>query len=175
MSNERFEADYLIETPIAPQKAAEVMAGEQSSGTFVKIPGETPALKLRSAARIERLEIMENAAAPALPGAIETSGGPITRARVTLSWPLANIGPDLMNLMATVSGNLFELREFSGLRILDIRLPDAFAAVYPGPKFAIEGTRRLTGVDTGPLIGTIVKPSVGFGPQETASLVSLLA
>ncbi|MDF1776593.1 MAG: ribulose-bisphosphate carboxylase large subunit family protein [Rhizobiaceae bacterium] len=175
MSNERFEADYLIETPISPQKAAEVMAGEQSSGTFVKIPGETPELKQRSAARIERLEIIETVAAPSLPGAIEISGGQVTHARVTLSWPLANIGPDLINLMATVSGNLFELREFSGLRILDIRLPDAFAAVYPGPKFAIEGTRRLTGVNRGPLIGTIVKPSVGFGSQETAALVGLLA
>ena len=31
MSEERVEADYLIETAFAPQAAAEVMAGEQSS------------------------------------------------------------------------------------------------------------------------------------------------
>ena len=36
----RVEADYLIETAIDPMQAAEIMAGEQSSGTFRPIPGE---------------------------------------------------------------------------------------------------------------------------------------
>jgi len=43
----RIEADYLIETPVDPRTAAETMAGEQSSGTFVPVPGETPELKQR--------------------------------------------------------------------------------------------------------------------------------
>ena len=34
-------------------------------------------------------------------------------ARATLTWPLDNIGPSLPNLMATVAGNLFELKQFS--------------------------------------------------------------
>ncbi|HLJ69734.1 MAG TPA: RuBisCO large subunit C-terminal-like domain-containing protein, partial [Roseiarcus sp.] len=95
-------------------------------------------------------------------------------AHATLSWPLDNIGPSLPNLMATIAGNLFELKQFSGLRILDLRLPDAFAAAYPGPKFSIEGTRKLAGVEKRPLIGTIVKPSVGLTPQQTAELVETL-
>jgi ribulose 1,5-bisphosphate carboxylase large subunit-like protein len=76
--------------------------------------------------------------------------------------------------MATVAGNLFELKQFSGLRILDIRLPDAFASAYPGPKFGVDGTRKLTGVNGRPLIGTIVKPSIGFTPEQTAELVDVL-
>lgn len=168
----RFEADYLIETPVSPDKAAAAMAGEQSSGTFVSVPGDTPELQERSAARVEHLEIIGTTDSPALPG--RHSGDTYYRAKVTLSWPLANIGPDLLNLMATVSGNLFELAQFSGLRILDIRLPEDFAAAYQGPKFGIEGTRRLSGVESGPLIGTIVKPSVGFDAQQTADLVKTL-
>lgn len=170
---ERIEADYLIETAYDPRAAAEAMAGEQSSGTFVAVPGETPALKQRSAARVERLEVVGGAAAPSLPGAGGT--GPVVRAQVTLSWPLANLGPSLPNLMATVAGNLFELKQFSGLRLLDIRLPPAFAAAYAGPRFGIAGTRRLAGVEGRPLIGTIVKPSVGLGAEETAELVRTLA
>lgn len=170
---ERIEADYLIETAYDPLAAAEAMAGEQSSGTFVAVPGETPALKERSAARVERLELVGEAAAPSLPGAGGT--GPIVRALVTLSWPLANLGPSLPNLMATVAGNLFELKQFSGLKLLDLRLPPAFAAAYAGPRFGIAGTRRLAGVEGRPLIGTIVKPSVGLGPEETADLVRTLA
>ena len=169
----RFEADYLIETPVAPEQAAAAMAGEQSSGTFVSVPGDTPELQERSAARVEHLGVIGTTNNPALPG--RHSGDTYYRAKVTLSWPLANIGPDLLNLMATVSGNLFELAQFSGLRILDIRLPEDFAAAYPGPKFGIEGTRRLSGVESGPLIGTIVKPSVGFDAQQTADLVKTLA
>ena len=34
----RIEADYLIETSFDPRVAAEAMAGEQSSGTFVAVP-----------------------------------------------------------------------------------------------------------------------------------------
>jgi ribulose-bisphosphate carboxylase large chain len=171
----RIEADYLIETAYDPRQAAETMAGEQSSGTFVAIPGETPELKERSAARIEALEVLEAVEAPSLPGAgLPKGGGTPRRARVTLSWPLSNLGPSLPNLVATVAGNLFELKQFSGLRLLDMRLPGAFAERYPGPRFGVSGTRRLAGVEGRPLIGTIVKPSVGFGPTETADLVRIL-
>ena len=149
MSVERIEADYLIETAYDPREALEVMAGEQSSGTFVPVPGETPELKARSAARVERIEIVGSLNAPSLPGS-GTPRGVSSRvsAYATLSWPLDNIGPSLPNLMATVAGNLFELNQFSGLRILDLRLPDAFASAYPGPKFAVRGTRKLTGSGT---------------------------
>ena len=172
---DRIEADYLIETPLDPARAAEVMAGEQSSGTFVRLPGETDALRDRAAARVERLEEHGAVAEPSVPCKLADRGQGFRRARVTLSWPMANIGPDLPNLMATVAGNLFELREFSGLRIEDLRLPPAFAAAGPGPRFGIEGTRRLAGVAAGPLIGTIIKPSVGLSPVETAALAGQLA
>jgi len=55
----RIEADYLIETAFDPAQAAETMAAEQSSGTFIAVPGETPELKTRFAARVERLEVVD--------------------------------------------------------------------------------------------------------------------
>ncbi len=176
MPTDRFEADYLLETPLDPARAAETMAGEQSSGTFVAIPGETPELKERASARVVALEILErDVPGRSLPSNTASAPGErITRARVTLSWPLANIGPSLPNLLATVAGNLFELKCASGLRILDIRLPAAFGEAYPGPRFGIAGTRRLAGVEGRPLIGTIIKPSVGLDPAATAALVDEL-
>jgi ribulose-bisphosphate carboxylase large chain len=171
--SKRIEADYWIETSVDLAAACDAMAGEQSSGTFVPVPGETPELKARAAARVEKLEIIGEASSPSLPGA--RTGSHIRQAHVTLSWPVDNIGPSLPNLMTTVAGNLFELQQFSGLRILDLRLTDEFAKAYPGPKFGIEGTRELSGVAHGPLVGTIVKPSVGFNADETAALVQLLA
>ena len=171
----RIEADYLIETPVDPRTAAETMAGEQSSGTFVAVPGETSELKERAAARVENIELLDEISAPSLPVARPINdSGPWRRARVTLSWPLDNIGPSLPNLMATVAGNLWELRQLTGLRLLDLRLPLAFAANHGGPKFGVAGTRRLADVSDRPLIGTIIKPSIGLSPAETADLVATL-
>jgi ribulose-bisphosphate carboxylase large chain len=176
MLTSRIEADYLLETSGDPRRVAELMAGEQSSGTFVAIPGETAELKERVASRVERLELLEETSTPSLPSAGVNlgSGTRFRRAHVTLSWPLHTIGPSLPNLLATVAGNLFELKPVSGLRLLDVRLPREFGSAYPGPRFGIAGTRLLAGVEGRPLIGTIIKPSVGLGPRQTADLVSEL-
>ena len=37
----RVTAEYLLETPFPPEEVAATMAGEQSSGTFVRVAGET--------------------------------------------------------------------------------------------------------------------------------------
>jgi len=169
---QRIVAKYWLETGDDPMRAAETIAGEQSSGTFLKLAAETPQLKERSGARVEALEILDVADAPSLPGGMASKR--YTRCLLTLSWPLENLGPCLPTLMATVAGNLFELRQVSGLRLLELRLPEAFARAYPGPAFGMAGTRRLSGVQQGPLIGTIIKPSVGLNPQETAEQVKML-
>ena len=171
---DRFEADYILETTADPRAVAETMAGEQSSGTFVSVPGESAELKARSAARVLACEVIASDLPQSLPSAGVDPSRRATRARVTLSWPLDNIGPSLTNLLATVAGNLFELRQVSGLRLERLRLPPAFASAYQGPAFGVAGTRRLAQVETGPLIGTIVKPSIGFTPDQTADLVATL-
>jgi ribulose-bisphosphate carboxylase large chain len=170
---DRIHASYWLETADDPRRAAEVIAGEQSSGTFLALANETPELKLRSGARIERLALLDTASQPSLPGHYPP-GSVFSRCALSLSWPIANIGPSLPNLLATIAGNLFELRQVSGLRITGLTLPAAFAAAYPGPAFGIEGTRRLAGVASGPLIGTIVKPSVGLDAEQTAAEVRKL-
>ncbi len=170
-------AHYLIETPHELEKAISVIAGEQSSGTFVAVPGETPELTARHRAKIVTIEPLGFVETPSLPGAklSKNEGSPIYRqARFTLSFPFENMGANLPTLVATVAGNLFELSDHSGLKLLDLDLPQEFADAYPGPQFGIEGTRKLSGVFGRPLIGTIVKPSVGLTPRATALLVKEL-
>ncbi len=173
----RVSARYWIETARPLEVAAATMAGEQSTGTFVRVAGETDALRERFAARVESLTPLEETDAPSLPGAWQPSGGSgrWRTAEVTLSWPLHNFGTSLPNLLATVAGNLWELNAFSGMRLLDLTLPEDFLGAYPGPQFGIPGTRELAGVHDRPLIGTIIKPSVGLSPQETAARVAELA
>jgi len=169
----RVRATYWIETAFPLQDAAATMAGEQSTGTFLRVPGETDELRERCAARVESIEELGDAAAPSLPGSgLPKSGdGKRRTARVTLSWPLHNMGPSLPNLLAAVAGNLSELKAFSGLKLLDLGLPPEFLTRYQGPQFGVAGTRRLADVWDGPMIGTIIKPSVGLSPEATAEQV----
>jgi ribulose-bisphosphate carboxylase large chain len=41
MHQDRIEATYLIDIPLEPAQVAEVLAGEQSCGTFACVHGET--------------------------------------------------------------------------------------------------------------------------------------
>lgn len=179
MDPDRVLATYLIETPHSLEHAATVLAGEQSSGTFVAIPGETIELKERFGAQVQRIEPLDTVAAPSLPGSKppRSAAGNIEyrRGRIVVSFPLHNFGPSLPSLLSTVAGNLYELQEVSGLRLEDLELPGAFAERYPGPGFGIDGTRKLAQVSGRPLIGTIVKPSIGLSKEALCQLVRDLA
>jgi ribulose-bisphosphate carboxylase large chain len=169
-------ATYEIATALPLEQAAAVIAGEQSSGTFVAVARETSELKARHAATVLSVEELPLSGRPPLPGAVGDWAG-ARRARIAVEFPVVNFGPSVPNLLAAVAGNLFELRELGELRLVDLDVPDVFGTVYAGPAFGVGGTKRLVGKDgaTGPLIGTIVKPSIGLGPDELAGLVEELA
>src|SRR5215467_6127701 len=105
---ERIFATYYIETPLAVEKAAATLAGEQSSGTFVAVPGETQELKQRFAARIEKIEELDSVVTPSLPTG-RAVAQTYRRARIVVSWSLENFGYNLPALVSTVQGNLYEL------------------------------------------------------------------
>lgn len=176
MAEERIIAEYLVESPLELSAAVEAMAGEQSTGTFTRVPGETDELRERFAARVESVEALEPTAQPSLPGAakLQAASGMYQRGRIRVSYAWESCGPNLPTMISTVAGNLFELRQLSGLRLLDLEFPDSLAAHFRGPQFGVAGTRRLAGVYDRPIIGTIVKPSVGLSPQQTAELVRTL-
>lgn len=174
---DRFTASYLIETPLDPRKVAEVMAGEQSSGTFTRVAGETDELRDRTRAAVLAVEELDGSAEPSLPNAWlarKGTAGPWRRARIRLSFPVDNVGANLPTLAAIVAGNLFDLGEVTGLRLESIALPASYRRLFPLPAQGIAGTRRLTGVVDGPMIGSIIKPNVGLRPHETAALVAHL-
>ncbi|CAB3839090.1 MAG: ribulose-bisphosphate carboxylase large subunit family protein [Achromobacter mucicolens] len=179
MNSQSFTATYLIETPVDPAKVAEVMAGEQSCGTFTRVQGETDELRARARARIESIETLETVDVPSLPNAYlarQAGGvpGKFQRARIRIAFPVANVGANLPTLAATVGGNLYDLGEVTGLRLESMELPANYRAQFDLPQVGIAGTRALTGVDKGPLVGTIIKPNVGLSPEQTAHLVAQL-
>ena len=171
---ERITGKYFIETPFDVEKAAQILAGEQSSGTFIAVPGETEELKARFAARVESVTHLETVNSPAIPGAA-SKHNLYHRANIEVSWSVENFGYNLPVLISTLQGNLYELTQFTGLKLMDIELPASYSNYFHGPQFGIEGCRRLTQVYERPLIGTIIKPSIGMTPAQTAQLVQVLA
>lgn len=177
MSADRFQATYLIETPLDPERVADIMAGEQSCGTFTRVQGETDELRERARAIVENVEELPSVGHPSLPNAwLDRQGntGPWRRARVRISFPVGNIGANLPTLASTVAGNLYDLGETTGLRLETLSLPAAYRQRFDMPRAGIAGTRRLTGVESGPLVGTIIKPNVGLSAGQTAELVDKL-
>jgi ribulose-bisphosphate carboxylase large chain len=172
--SDRFRATYRVETHLDLEQAARSIAGEQSTGTFVEVPGETRELVERHGARVESVRRLDPLDRPSLPTR-KSVAGPIQCGLVEVSWPLENVGTSIPALMSTVQGNLYELRQLTGLKLLSVSLPESLIAHFPGPRFGPAGTRRLTGVASGPMIGTIIKPSVGLTPAQTAEMVRELA
>ncbi|MBP2231757.1 ribulose-bisphosphate carboxylase large chain [Azospirillum agricola] len=177
MRADMIEASYLIETPLDPVRVAEVMAGEQSCGTFTRVHGETDDLRARARAIVESVEELPPADTPSLPNTWlerQRTPGPWRRARVRIAFPTANIGANLPTLAATVAGNLYDLGEVTGLRLVDVKLPATYRRQFDMPRHGVAGTRRLTGVADGPLVGSIIKPNVGLSAEETGELVGTL-
>ncbi|TPN84999.1 ribulose 1,5-bisphosphate carboxylase [Mesorhizobium sp. CU2] len=162
---------YRIETSGSIEAMAAKIASDQSTGTFVALPGETEELKARVAARVLEIRHLPDAAQPSIP---EAGPGPFKRADVDIAFPFDAIGTDLAALMTIAIGGTYSIRGFSGIRVVDMKLPDEFRGAHPGPQFGVPGSRRLTGVEGRPIIGTIVKPALGLRPPETAAMVGEL-
>jgi ribulose 1,5-bisphosphate carboxylase large subunit-like protein len=164
---------YRIETPGSVDAMADKIASDQSTGTFVPVPGETQELKARVAARVLAIRPLADTPSPSWPEA-PAGHGIIHRADVDIAFPLDAIGTDLSALMTIAVGGIFSIRGLTGLRVVELKLPEAYRGAYPGPQFGLAGSRKLTGVYDRPIIGTIVKPALGLRPQETAELVGEL-
>ena len=166
---ERIHATYWLETGDDPAHAAEVIAGEQSSGTFVALPTETPELKARAGARVERLQILDSSTVPSLPtpaAVAHTANGRYTRALLELSWPLANLGPCLPTLMATIAGNLTMLGSAANMIV-------AFQAAKVGDRTFTSERHAPFGIPSTILslyAGTFLLSMVHFSPECSEKL-----
>jgi 3-oxoisoapionate-4-phosphate transcarboxylase/hydrolase len=170
-------ARYLLETPLEPEDVAAMMAGEQSAGTFVRVPGETDELRERHSAKVRSVRVIGETQAPTLTSAyLERIGtkAPWRQVEVVIDFPEENVGINLPTLASVVAGNLFDLGDVTGLRLQDVTLTPEYRSQYALPSHGVTGTRTLTGVSDRPLFGTIIKPNIGMSPSDIASLVDTL-
>jgi len=93
---------------------------------------------------------------------------------VNIAYPLDlfDLDAGISHLLSIVAGNLFGLGAIKGVKLLDIQLPRHYVRMFKGPKFGIEGVRRIVGTlaQPRPHLGTIIKPKVGLTARETAEV-----
>lgn len=77
---------------------------------------------------------------------------------------------NLPGLLASVAGNVFGMRRAEGLRLEDIYLPEKLLKDFKGPGKGKDGVKKIFGVDSRPIVGTVPKPKVGYSPEEVEKL-----
>jgi len=165
--------DYLIATYLAvfPKdipvpKLAPAFAVEQSTGTWVPVPGETPEVKRKHLAKVIGVYEIPDYEFE-VPKDIQTRNYIIQ-----IAFPEINIGEQIPMLLTTVVGNI----SMGGrIKLLDIRFPEKFVKGFKGPKFGIDGIRKLLNIPNRPLLNNMIKPCTGYPLEVGAELFRLAA
>ena len=81
---------------------------------------------------------------------------------------------NISGLLAGIVGNIAGMKMVSAMRVYDIRFPKKMIQVFPGPKFGVQGVRKLLKKKKGPLVVTVPKPKIGRTDKEQANLARVL-
>jgi ribulose-bisphosphate carboxylase large chain len=77
---------------------------------------------------------------------------------------------NMPNILSSVAGNVFGLKTLKNLKLKDIEFPSGLTKSFKGPKFGINGVRRILRVYDRPLVGTIIKPKLGLKTADHAKV-----
>jgi ribulose-bisphosphate carboxylase large chain len=133
------------------QEAAQAVASESSIGTWTNVSTLSKKMKGQLHARVFSLNKRTGIVKIAYPSALFEKG-------------------NIPQLLSSIAGNVFGMKEVKNLRLLDINFPNRYIRSFPGPAFGIQGIRRVLKIPKRPLLGTIVKPKLGLNAREHASV-----
>ncbi len=77
---------------------------------------------------------------------------------------------NMPEILSSIAGNIFGMKEIDSLRLVDIKWPEKLKNSFKGPQFGVKGVRRILGIKSRPLVGTIVKPKLGLTSKEHAKV-----
>ncbi len=160
--------DYLIATYLASFPAAMpipllsmALAVEQSTGTWVPVPGETPEIRCQHIAKVIGVYGVPDYEFE-VPKSVETRDWIIQ-----IAYPEVNIGEQIPMLLTTVIGNVSMA---GNVKLLDVRFPRKYVAGFKGPKFGIGGIREILNIPKRPLLNNMIKPCTGYPLEVGAEL-----
>ncbi|MCW8966007.1 MAG: type III ribulose-bisphosphate carboxylase [Candidatus Pacearchaeota archaeon] len=131
------------------REVASMVAGESSIGTWTEVKTMNPNISKKLTPRVYYLDNRNN------------------RCRIAYPIDLFELG-NLPEIMSSIGGNVYGMKSAKALRWEDIKIPKKMLKSFKGPRYGIKGIRKMLGVKTRPLVGTIVKPKVGLNEVEHA-------
>jgi ribulose-bisphosphate carboxylase large chain len=75
---------------------------------------------------------------------------------------------NMPQIWSAVAGNIYGMSAVRNLRLQDIHFPRSLIRSFKGPKYGIDGIRKLAKIRKRPLVGTIIKPKVGLDEEGHA-------
>lgn len=156
-------ATYLVSYPkaIPVPQLAPALAIEQSTGTWVPVPGETPEVRRAHVAKVIGIYEVPDYEWM-VPFEVEQR-----HYIIQVAFPQINFGSQIPMLLTTVVGNI----SMGGrIKVLDIRFSEKYVAGFKGNKFGIKGVRECLGVQGRPLLNNMIKPCTGYTPQVGVEL-----
>lgn len=149
--------EYIIATYLMKAETTDLLmragavAVEQTTGTWMPVPDETPEVRRNHVGRVIGVFPIPGYEAVA-PEGEKTS-------IIKIAFPWKNIGQQMPQLLSTVFGNISMT---NNLKLLELEFPKSFTTGFSGPKFGIEGLRKLMNIEERPPIMAMIKPCTGI-------------
>ncbi len=161
-----FCEDYVIATYQAKvktsniEKLAMAIADEQTTGTWIKVGADSAEKTRRFGSKLVALYEVPDI------GMDYLSDEPPMYI-IQIAYPMENFSHSMSSLMTILFGNI----SASGMiRLIDVAFPKKFIEQFQGPKFGVEGLRKVLEVPDRPLLNAMIKPNIGWTPEEGADL-----
>lgn len=161
-----FDNDYVIATYQAKvktgniEKLAMAIADEQTTGTWIKVGADSLEKTRRFGSKLVALYEVPDV------GCDYQSDEP-PMYLIQVAYPMENFSHSMASLMTILFGNI----SASGMiRLIDVAFPKKMIAQFQGPKFGVEGLRKVLGVPDRPLLNAMIKPNIGWTADEGADL-----
>jgi len=81
---------------------------------------------------------------------------------------------NIPGLLAGIVGNIAGMKMVSAMRVYDVRFPKKMVKAFPGPRYGVEGVRKMLNKPKQCLVATVPKPKIGRTDKEQASLAEVL-
>ncbi len=90
---------------------------------------------------------------------------------VKVAYPIGLWEPgNAPQLLSGIAGNIFGMKALDGLRLMDVSLPKEYLRHFKGPKYGIDGIRKILNVKKRPVTGAVPKPKIGYSATEHAKI-----
>jgi|YelNatPaOPRAMG01_1025707.scaffolds.fasta_scaffold33586_2 2,3-diketo-5-methylthiopentyl-1-phosphate enolase len=142
-------------------KIAMAVAVEQSTGTWIRVPGETVELRKKHIAKVIAISEVPDFEYE-VPADVK-----LRRYVVQIAYPYENFMNEISMLLTTIIGNI----SMAGrLKLVDVKFPKSYLEMFKGPKFGVQGIREYLKIPRRPILNNMIKPCTGYPPEVGAKL-----